>query len=151
MARKLVSLLFALMLISLIAPAEPAAGEPDFLAAAKSTLASQVEPGLPDETIEVWLAGVIGREVPVAWGINDCGEQTGDPSVDKDRDFPVCGELEATLAPGRSVYLYFSVGTQSLGVLEGRALWFVGILEPDNTLTFESLSALAEHLRAEPR
>ncbi len=151
MARTFVSLSGAIMLISLMVPAEALADEQDFLGAAKSTLASQVEPGLPDEPIDVWLAAVIGREVPIAWGINDCGEQTGDPSVDKERDFPLCGELEATLAPGRSVYLYFGVGTQQLGVLDGRDLWFVGILESDSTLTFESLSALAEHLKAEPR
>lgn len=151
MVRQLVSRLFASILIALMASGAAVADEQDFLAAAKSTLASQVEPGLADETIDVWLAGVIGQQVPTVWGINDCGEQTGDPAVDKERDLPICGELEATLAPDRSVYLYFSLGTQSLGVLEGRDLWFVGILEPENTLTFESLSALAAHLRAEPR
>jgi hypothetical protein len=151
MASKVVLRLFALILISLVGAGATMAAEQDFLAAAKTTLASQVEAGLPNETIDVWLAGVIGRQVPVAWGINDCGEQTGDPSVDKDRDFPVCGELEAMLGPDRSVYLFFSVGTQSLGVLEGRSLWFVGLLESDGTLSFESLSALAEHLRSEPR
>lgn len=151
MVRQLVSRLFAVSLIALFTVAAAVADEQDFLAAAKSTLASQVERGLPDETIDVWLAGVLGRQVPIAWGINDCGEQTGDPAVDKERDLPICGELEATLAPDRSVYLYFSVGTQQRGVLEGRDLWFVGILESDSTLTFESLSALAEHLRAETK
>ncbi len=144
-------LLFAWILIFLMAPAEAIAGEQDFLAAARSTLASQVERGLPDEEIDVWLTDVIGREVAMSWGINDCGEQTGDPLRDVERDFPVCGELEATLDPGRSVYLYFSVGTESLGVLDGRDLWFAGILESGGTLTFESLSALAEHLRSGQR
>jgi hypothetical protein len=127
------------------------AGEEDFLDAAKATLASQLESGLPDEALDAWLVNVIGREVPIAWGVNDCGEQTGDPARDAGRDFPVCGELQVTLAPGRSVYLYFSVGTERQGVLDGRALRFVGILEGDRTLTFESLSALAGHLRAGDR
>lgn len=151
MTRKLSLLVFAWVLIFLMAPAGSQAGEQDFLAAAGSTLASEVERGLPDETIDVWLIDVIGREVAMSWGINDCGEQTGDPSRDAERDLPVCGELEATLGPGRSVYLYFSVGTQRRGVLDGRDHWFVGILESGDTLTFDSLSALAAHLRAENR
>lgn len=151
MIRTLSLLVSTWALIFLMAPAGSQAGEQDFLAAAKSTLASEVERGLSDEAIDVWLADVIGREVAMSWGINDCGEQTGDPLRDVERDLPVCGELEATLGPGRSVYLYFSVGTQRRGVLEGRDLRFVGILESGDTLTFDSLAALAEHLRAENR
>jgi len=41
-------------------------------------------------TLERWIAGALPRGARVAWEINDCDEQNGDPALDAGRDFPTC-------------------------------------------------------------
>src|SRR5574337_1563894 len=47
-----------------------------------------------------WLRGIIGKKATIEWELNDCGEQSGDPNVDKDRDIPACVGVNANLADG---------------------------------------------------
>ena len=64
------------------------------------------------------------------------------------------GAAEASLPGGRSVYLYFRVGTASRGAVdavESRALWFAAVLGGERVLGFGTLAALATHLREEQR
>ncbi|HYG98487.1 MAG TPA: hypothetical protein VD837_05095 [Terriglobales bacterium] len=79
------------------------------IARAKNTLVSELEPGMPKITLEYFLRSEVNAEL--TWEINDCGEQTGNQSVDKGRDFPRCVEAKATLADGRLVVVMIAVGT----------------------------------------
>ena len=123
----------------------------ELLTTAKATLVSQVEPGLPAAPIEAWLASLVGLGASFSWELNDCGEQTGIPETDAARDLPICASVEASLPGGRSVYLYFQVGTESRGAVESRALWFAAVLGGERVLPFGTLTALATHLRKEQR
>jgi len=126
--------------------AEPASDD-QLLAAAKATLASQIERTLPATPIESWLVALVGPQASPSWSINDCGEQAGVPETDTARDLPICGELAAQLSQGRSVSLYCLVGTEARGVVETRALYFAGVVAGDETKSFRTLSQLASYLR----
>jgi hypothetical protein len=52
--------------------------------------AARFDPSLPTLTLERWVAGALPKGATVAWEVNDCGEQTGDPALDAGRDFPTC-------------------------------------------------------------
>lgn len=80
--------------------------------AVRSTAAREIEPALPVTSFEGWLAGVLGPQVRIQWEVNDCGEQTGNPALDRGRDFPKCVQLRAPLSGGRSVILMLSTGSQ---------------------------------------
>lgn len=133
------------LLAPILTCAGPATDE-QFLTAAKSTLASQIEPGLPDEPIEAWLASLVGNDVVWTWALNDCGEQSGVPEIDKERDLPICADLAATDS-GRQIFVYFLVGFNSLGVTNARGLYFVGISDGGSISSFDSLASFATHLR----
>lgn len=94
----------------------------------------------------------MGSDSPPSWGLNDCGEQTGQPDIDAARDVPICAELQAQLPQGRSIHLLFLVGTQSKGVVKPRELYFAGLLGGGQALSFPNLSALATYVRrSQPR
>jgi hypothetical protein len=86
------------------------------IAAAKNTSAHRLDSSLPDKTLAKWLQDVVGHQTPITWEVNDCGEQTGNPEVDKGRDFPMCAEAQAALEGRRKLYIAFSVGTFKTGV-----------------------------------
>jgi len=119
----------------------------ELLAAARSTLASQIETGLPDQPIESWLAALVSDNASLTWELNDCGEQTGNPEIDAARDLPICAEIAASHVNQR-IFLYFFVGTKSMGVVDdSRGLYFVGISRGASFTHFDSLRSLAIHLR----
>ena len=120
-----------------------ASRQDELLATAKSTLVSQVEPGLLATPFEAWLAPLVDPGASFSWELNDCGEHTDTPDPDQDR--LICASVEAALPGGRSVYLYFEVGAES------RSLWFAAVLGGEKVLPFFTLAALATHLREEQR
>ena len=69
----------------------------------KKILVSRFEPGMPKERFDIWLRKVLGKNLPLKWEINDCGEQTGTPA-DRGRDFPMCVEATA-----ETIDMYFTV------------------------------------------
>ncbi len=52
--------------------------------------ASDLDPALPDLPFEDWLLGLLPPGTALVYEDCDCGEQTGDPSIDTDRDTPTC-------------------------------------------------------------
>ena len=136
-----------LMLVPTLLCADPASKE-QLLAAAKSTLASQIEPGLPEEPIEYWLQSIVDKDVVWSWEINDCGEQTGNPEIDKNRDLPICGGIEAT-ENDRVIYLYFLIAFNETGIAGSRDLYFASVSQRDSVATFHNLSTLAAYLQNE--
>lgn len=111
---------------------------------AKNTNVRQIEPSLPDQAFAPWLRGVVGAQAEVKWEVNDCGEQTGNPALDKGRDFPMCVEAQVNLVGKRRLFVSLSVGTFKNGAKNGPASFrHAVIMEPDGSLTWvKSLSRL---------
>jgi hypothetical protein len=141
-------ILFALALTSPQSPVEEV--EAKAIEAAKSTNVHQIEPSLPNKAFEEWLRAVTGTQVDIKWEVNDCGEQTGDPSLDKGRDFPMCAEAQVTLRGNRRLSVSLSVGTFKNGVRTGPASFaFATITESNGSLHWvKSLSRLREAIKA---
>ena len=136
-----------LLLVPTLLYADQASKE-QLLAAAKSTLASQIEPGLPEEPIEYWLQSIVEKDAVWSWELNDCGEQSGNPEIDKDRDMPICGGIEVT-ENERVIYLYFLIGFNETGIAGSRELYFAGVSQRDSVATYHNLSTLAAYLQNE--
>jgi hypothetical protein len=83
--------------------------------AARQVMVQAIDPALPRLSFDEWLRQIIGSDAPVTWESNDCGEQTGNPAVDRGRDFPVCVEARVDLAAGRTLRISFMVGTLEKG------------------------------------
>lgn len=66
---------------------------------------------LPKMRFERWVMDVAGEGVAVRWELNDCGEQSGDPAVDKKSDIPACVEASADLPSQRAFAIQIQVGT----------------------------------------
>ena len=93
---------------------------------AKSLSAQQFDSTLPDQPIGIWLRSNIPAGYEVVWGeyITDCGEGTG-TAADKERDLPLCAEVELKKGSEVKGYLALFVGTQKRGLLKkGYGLYF---------------------------
>jgi hypothetical protein len=106
----------------------------EYVKKAKSLTAEDFDRTLPDQPVAGWLRSNIPAQYEVVWGeyITDCGEGTGTTS-DKDRDMPLCAEVE--LKEGRETkgYLALFVGTQKRGLLRDSAGLYFGYLEHRET------------------
>jgi hypothetical protein len=117
--------------------------------AVRSTVAREIDPLLPSMSFDAWLHGELGSQVQPQWEINDCGEQTGNPAMDRDRQFPKCAELRAKL-PGRgTLILALAAGSeqkQPVGVPKYR----FGFLDPPdgNRVVVYRLADVASVIKA---
>lgn len=121
---------FALVVLALTVTVSQA---PDTAAisAAKNTIARDIDKTLPAVKFETWLQGLVGAPTPLTWGVTDCGEQTGNPSLDRGRDVPICVEVIATLAGSRRLVLSLLAGSRERGLTTGAlALYSAAIIEP---------------------
>jgi hypothetical protein len=112
----------------------PAPRVPDavVIEAAKKTIVQDIEPKLPKATFEEWLRGLVGPQPKMVWGVNDCGEQTGNPAQDKGRDFPMCAEVMVTLGTKHTLDLYLAMGTFGKGLTGKPPVLWMGLLStPD--------------------
>ena len=82
----------------------------------KGTPAKELDSALPKMRFERWLLDVVGKGVELRWSINDCGEQSGDPQTDAQRDLPVCAGVEAQLDGGRAFQILLAIGTEKKGI-----------------------------------
>jgi hypothetical protein len=80
--------------------------------AVRSTVAHEIDPLLPSMSFEGWLNGLLGSRARMQWEVNDCGEQIGDPAVDRGRKIPKCTQLRAELSGHRTLILALSTGSQ---------------------------------------
>lgn len=117
--------------------------------AAKNTSVQRMEASLPDKPFEAWLQSVVGPQRDIHWEVNDCGEQTGNPQRDKERDFPMCAEAQVTLQGKRQLSVVLSVGTSQTGVAPGPARFFYAAIDGPggSTKSVEKLSRLPEAVR----
>jgi hypothetical protein len=109
---------------------------------AMSLMARDFEKDLPDQPIDVWLRSNIPARYMVVWGerITDCGESTG-TAVDKERDMPMCIEVEIKEGPEIKGYLALFVGTKKRGLFkDGYGIYFGYLEHSGNKYIFKRLS-----------
>jgi hypothetical protein len=99
--------------------------------AVRSTVAYEIDPLLPSMSFDGWLKGLLGSQAGLQWEINDCGEQTGNPAVDRGRDFPKCAELRAELSGRRTLILALSAGSQEKPPAGAPKYHFGVLIRPD--------------------
>jgi hypothetical protein len=142
-------LLFMLLGLNSTAVQNPAS-DAKAIEAAKHTSVGQIENSLPDKPFEEWLRDLIGPQAHMSWEVNDCGEQTGNPEIDKGRNFPMCVSAVVDLAGKRKLDVQLVVGTFKSGVKTGPASFHhAAILVPNGQTNFvKSLSLLPEAIKA---
>jgi hypothetical protein len=110
--------LFVLVLV-LLGAAPQAPTEAAAISAAKNAVVQNIEKALPRVTFEAWVQGMVGAQAALNWSTNDCGEQTGNPALDRGRDFPICAEVQVAMAGDRQLTLSLMVGSTSRGLTVG--------------------------------
>ena len=110
-------------------PADKA--EQSTIADAKKILVSSVDARLPKVSLEFFL-NYESEGSPIRWEVNDCGEQTGNPSADQGRNFPVCVEADFDVHH-RSVSVMIAVGTSSRKDPDTPGFFSGSITDPDGT------------------
>ncbi|HSB03656.1 MAG TPA: hypothetical protein VLK23_00585 [Thermodesulfobacteriota bacterium] len=121
--------------------------EDDYVRFAKSLMAKDYEQSLPSIPIQEWLRSILPNGIVALWNptITDCGEQTGDAEIDKNRDIPMCAEIELK-ENGTSVgYLLLMIGTQRKGNVKEYAALFSGfVTRHEKTINLRKLSDLSK-------
>jgi hypothetical protein len=85
--------------------------------------AAKLDSLLPKTPFLTWFKSVVGGSTPLQWEVNDCGERTGVPMVDQQRDLPVCLEVTAALSDNRRIGVAVWVGTESKGLTDTPAVY----------------------------
>lgn len=117
----------------------------DYVTFAKSLLAKDYDSSLPSVSIEQWLESILPHGTVTVWGNNetDCGEQTGDPDIDKERDMPLCVEVTLVQKNRTVGYLSLLVGTDKKGKLKNNAgLYYGFIKQGEKTINLKKLREL---------
>ena len=109
--------------------------------AAKHVVVQTIDPALPRVSFETWLRGVVGTDATETWEVNDCGEQTGDPTLDQRLEFPLCAEVEVGLEGQRDLHVSLVVGSFKEGVMGTPRFWAASVRKAGNTP--ESIRSLA--------
>lgn len=109
----------------------PAPRQPDavVIQAARRSIVQDIDPKLPKTPLETWLRSVVGTQPTMKWGVTDCGEQSGNPAVDRGRDFPMCAEVMVSLSETRELVLEIAMGTFNKGLTGGKPVLFTGVLK----------------------
>ena len=127
--------------ISLLAAAQESTRDQRAIEQAQQTPVSMLEAGLPNQPLGQWLRDAVGPSAKITWEVNDCGEQTGNPDLDRGRDFPLCVEGVAKLTDGRLVSVSVAMGTFQKGISGTPSLWSIAILMGDR---YESVQMLRD-------
>ena len=100
---------------------------------------SQLDAALPSISFEKWLRVEAGADAELQWEVNDCGEQTG-TAEDRDRDFPICVEVDAHMKDQRTIVVSVTVGTFKKGAFGKPAVFFAQLNTPHQTIDIRQLS-----------
>lgn len=149
--RRSASLVIFLVLQSLGQSASLSKTEKATIQKAKDTSVRSLDSTLPDVTLEFFLK-TEGGGVRISWEVNDCGEQTGNPEMDKDRDFPMCVSAELETKDHRTANVSISVGTSKKGIFGKPELWDVVMTDSDGLVKpVRKLSDLPMELHRVPK
>jgi hypothetical protein len=134
--------------IILFTSSSSSAGD-DYVNYARSLQAKDYDQSLPALPIDQWLKAILPKNTSAVWGdtVTDCGEQTGNPAIDKERDIPLCAEVVLKQKEKEVGYLMFFVGTEKKGKLKEHALYFGNFKQDDKTVWIKKLSELTKFKR----
>jgi hypothetical protein len=99
-----------------LTPVTPQGDDSPAIRHARQAPVREIDPALPRISFDEWLHGVVGRDAVITWETNDCGEQTGNPTLDRGRDFPVCAEARSDLGARGVLRVSLIVGSVAKGV-----------------------------------
>lgn len=93
-----------LVLIAVLATLGQAGGQTseEAVDAAEQAIVRDMDSTLPETPFGTWLRSVVGEGADIGWSVNDCGEQVGDPEIDRARDIPMCAEARVRLEDGET-------------------------------------------------
>jgi hypothetical protein len=113
---------------------------------AKKMHVSSIDARLPKVSLEFFL-NYESEGSPIHWELNYCGEQTGNPSEDQGRNFPVCVEADFDVHH-RSVSVVVAIGTPNQGDRRTPSFFSGTITAPDGAShSFGRLGDLPAQLR----
>lgn len=114
---------------------------------ARESIVGEFDPALPNISFDSWLSSLAVPGSEVEWSLNDCGEQTGNPQVDRNREIPMCAEGHVALRDGRELSVLLSIGTWQGGISDRAPRFsFAYLREGEETLGL--LLTLAEVVSA---
>ena len=134
---------FALAVAAFLLPlaAQQAATYQRAIRLAQQIPVSALDPDLPDKPLLPWLAEALGPAAKIEWEVTDCGEQTGNPDLDRGRDFPLCVDAVATWPDGRMAIVSVVMGSFQKGIDGPPTLWSVSI---KNGARFDTIPKLRD-------
>ena len=107
---------------------------------------SRLDPALPETPFLNWLKELVGPSAKIQWEMNDCGTLTGIPTIDQERDVPVCIEASVSL-PGQGMLgIAVFVGTEKKGLSSSPRVANIYIETDGDVVYFKSLSELKKAL-----
>ena len=137
----------AIVVFMILFVASQAMADDDYVSFAKSLPAKKYDKRLPSIPIDQWLSSVLPPGVVAEWwnSVTDCGEQTGDPKIDKERDMPLCAEIEFKKKDKSVGYLLLFVGTEKKGKMkEAAGLYYGYIKQGDKTINLKRLQEITK-------
>ena len=93
-----------------------------------------------------WVQSLAGRTAKVEWELNDCGEQTGVPMIDAERDFPMCVGAYAALPGDVRFGITIIIGTYEKGPTDTPAIYDIYIQSGKTVRTLRHLKDLQNAL-----
>jgi hypothetical protein len=124
-----------------------ATADDDYVAFAKTLPAKEFDKSLPAIPTDQWLSSSLPPGIAAVWGshVTDCGEQTGDPEIDKERDMPLCAEIELKKKGNVVGYLLLFIGTKRKGKMkETSRLYYGYIRQGDKTIEVKRLQDITQ-------
>ena len=112
---------------------------------ARAAPVATLDSTLAGPTLHEWLVRLVDAG-KLEYEVDDCGEQTGHPQVDRGRDFPACVSAYGTLQDGSQVSVSVRVGTLQTGVMGTPTVAMVTVRVGNDVRFLPSLSALAAWL-----
>ena len=111
---------------------------------------SLLDSKLPKEPLGTWLVRAAGPKSKIFWEVNDCGEPSGDPAADDDRDFPACVQASIFVPDGREFGVLIMIGTWNTGITGRPSVRQVYWAEGQQTHNLPRLSAIPDEIKNGP-
>ena len=117
---------------------------------AQNTLVSTFDSSLPKVSLKFFLESEADG-AKISWEMNDCGEQSGNPAVDRGRDLPTCVEARFTLKDQRTFDVMVALGTVKKGLSGAPTLFSSTMTDENGTHAIKLIELPAKIHRGKPK